>query len=208
MDVSGVKEYISYLREVAYGSRTGSQDEHQQSEVQTPDSAKKWAFDQLLTLIRNTSIPKNDECVLEILELFAVNGFVSTKKIKKSGGSLSVTTQPQVPYSEEIQEVCRSRFLSCLSELHDHSSTVTDSESKTKKVQGVTSNGESWLSRGFEMISTLEKDPKHYSAVVTFDSETSEARKKALQTLAEVRKEVSQARENSLNSFANNRRVY
>lgn len=191
LDVSGVKEYISYLRDVAYGAGTGTGPQDQTGEAQQPDSAKKWAFDQLLTLVRNTSIPKNDECVLEILELFAVNGFVSTKKLNKSGGSASITTQPQTPFSDEIRAACRTRFLSCLSELHEHSSTLTDSEGKTRKAQGLTSSGESWLSKGFELISTLEKDTKHYSATVEFDAESSEARKKALATLASTRKEVS-----------------
>lgn len=48
------------------------------------ESRRKWAFDQLLTLVRNNAIPKDDECITDVLGFFAVHGFFAIKKVDKN----------------------------------------------------------------------------------------------------------------------------
>lgn len=67
----------------------------------------------------------------------------------------------------------------------------TDLDGKTRKLQGVTSTGELWVSKAFDIISDLEKDSKHYSSIVEMEEEALKARVDAPKTLGTIRKLVS-----------------
>jgi DNA polymerase phi len=92
-------------------------------------------------LVRNGAVPKDDDCVQQILSFFAAHGFFELKKAKKSIKSLEVSLDrfrcmgtahsipqilPQPAFTAELRGACRARFLSCLSELADQTTLLSD----------------------------------------------------------------------------------
>ncbi|PWN19959.1 hypothetical protein BCV69DRAFT_283492 [Microstroma glucosiphilum] len=157
MDGQGVKDYIVWVVELLATS--------------ADDAKRRWALDQLLSLVRNTAIPTDESSTEDILKYLAAGGFFSWKKAPSAEAGL-LSHQPKPSFSVEARDVCRSRFLSCLTELAERTTTVTTSieAAKPRRVQGVTSAGELWVSKAWEIFNSLLKDTKNFASVMSEDA--------------------------------------
>lgn len=166
MTTEGVSEYVAYLRSFIQGDT---------SDVKQ----RKWALDQLLSLIRNSQIPHDDEWVWSVLECFILNGlFVPRKSSPKSKHDV-LKNPPQPPLSDTDRAAARSHLLSSLAEL----SKTPDS----KKQLGVDKNGELWVKRVYEFIQNIESE-KNVSVAIQYEEEVLVARKEALDSFSKVNK--------------------
>jgi DNA polymerase phi len=76
-------------------------------------------LDQLLVIARNDAIRTDDACKENILTLFAAHGLYIVKKaISDADANRSCLEHaPAVPFAPTVATICRSHFLSCLSDL-------------------------------------------------------------------------------------------
>jgi DNA polymerase phi len=85
LTVDGVKDYVSYLKSLVYENASGGQEQHDLKRV---DARRIWAFDQMVAVVKNGSIPKDDAWVSTVVEFFVVHGlFAIRSAIKKSAFS-------------------------------------------------------------------------------------------------------------------------
>lgn len=113
-------------------------------------------LDSLLILVRNMQIDTDDTCIENILTFFAAHGLFSMKKPleKVSSNRDSLTISPiSGSFSSSVQNSCRSRFLSCLSDLQAASSSAQQRNKASID----------WISRGNEIIVALDKDSHHFN---------------------------------------------
>ncbi|UZJ56547.1 hypothetical protein CBS101457_005867 [Exobasidium rhododendri] len=156
MNAKGVKQYVDHLI-TAICTNTAEE----------VDSARKWPLDQLLVVIRNASIPTDDECICNILAFLAAHGFFTMKSAKKPSlpAMTSLSLLPQPPLSTNLVNTCRARFYSCLGEVVDQSATHSNPSGKIKRVQGRMASGQSWISKAFDILEELEKDESHFTTL-------------------------------------------
>lgn len=154
MDAAGVRRYVDYLLQLA--SQNASDDK---------ESMRKWSLDQLLLVVRNASIARDDDCVGSILSFLAAHGFFSVKAALEAPSSdmAGLSVLPVPPFSSATKSVCRVRFFSCLGELSDQNVTHIDAQGKSRRAQGQTTKGQSWVSQAFALMEVLERDSKHFS---------------------------------------------
>lgn len=109
---------------------------HDRNDTQAVNAKRVWIIDQLGALIRNSSIPKNDDWIQSILDWFIVNGlFVIKKKSERSpyravseafisvgsfflnNNVLQLHAVPTPMFSDDLRQSCRTRLLTCLADL-------------------------------------------------------------------------------------------
>lgn len=176
MDSQGVAEYTLYIVETIATSGE--------------ESKRRWGFDQLHALVRNTAIPTDDKLTEEIIEYLIASGFFSWKKAPSSKPLLS--QQPKPALNDAVRAVARSRFLSCLTELTERTTSI---EGKSQRAQGINAKGELWISKAWDIFNALSRDTKTFSS--TIEDYAIEATKAGSALLAKVRKASKAASSNT-----------
>ncbi|KAL7413375.1 DNA polymerase phi-domain-containing protein [Mrakia frigida] len=161
LSVEGVREYVVYLKGVVYNSLGASEE----FDLKRIEARRTWAFDQMLALIKNGSIPKEDTWVLSIIEFFVLHGLFAIKQANKKSTFVHLQSLPTPSLSDSLHAVCRTRLSSVLGELTSESSLIKDAEGKTSRVHGSDSTGTLWISRALDIVYALEKDTKHVTLV-------------------------------------------
>ena len=204
LDLQGVKDYLRHLADVACAdaNTSGQRSEEQQANpAASLDGRRKWALDQMLLLVRQTAIKKDDAIVLSILAFLAAQGFAQQSKAFDGSADAStkmlLSSVPKPPFSKDVQEACRSRFLSCLGELIDQTTTLTPASSGAapQKVQGAMSTGKKWVCRAVEIYLEIKNDRKHFKWLASQEEE-----EKLSSALAETQKAVSKLRKTTSKS--------
>lgn len=157
MDAQGVRDYVEWIVQTIASS--------------TETAKRRWGLDQLLVLIRNTAVPTDDKCCEQILEYLTAGAFLSWKKAPKAG---LLSHHPKPSFNDEVRSLFRSRLLSCLTDLVERSTTVdsiaagasTQAEIKARRMQGVTSKGEPWLRKAWEILRSLSNNTKEFSLAI------------------------------------------
>lgn len=152
----GVLEYVDYL------IRSACRDSKEET-----DSTRRWALDQLHSVIRNANLPTNDEITCVILSFLAAHGFFTVKSSLEIGTSKAshLSSLPRPAFSTAIKTMCRTRFFSCLSEVCDQASIHSSSEGKIRRRQGRMMNDQTWISKAFDIMEGFEKDNQHFTAL-------------------------------------------
>ncbi|TIB82805.1 hypothetical protein E3Q22_00072 [Wallemia mellicola] len=166
MTADGVTQYVEHIRQYIHG---------ESSDIKQ----RKWALDQLLSLIRNSQIPHSDEWIWSVLECFTLNGIFIPRKASSKSKHEILKNPPQPPLSDTDRATARSHMLSTLAEL----SKTPDA----KKLVGVTKDGELWVKKVYDLITSVEKD-KNVSKAIQYEDEVTSARKEALDSLSKVNK--------------------
>lgn len=211
LSTEGVQDFVDYLKGLVNESQAGpSSAEFDYKQV---DARRTWIFDQLVSLIKNTTVPKTDAWVSSVLEFFVVHGLFSIKSANKKSPLTTVSsdllplsvpvavtdfrdrpfqlhTVPHPALSDAVHVSSRTRLSSILGELSTESTLVKGADGKTKRAVGCDSTGKLWTSRALDMVAVLEKDTKHVRAATEDVEEVVAARKSAqavLKTLEKVR---------------------
>ncbi|KAL0947063.1 hypothetical protein HGRIS_013204 [Hohenbuehelia grisea] len=176
MDSEGIQEYIDYLQR--------QMNKEPNDDDQAVQTRQAWAIDQLGSLVRNNSIPKDDTWVQSVLDWLAINGlFTAASTRKKASSSSRVTIIPDL--SDDLRATCRARLLGCLADLTAQTSVIKG-ENKTSKVAAVASDGQSWVARTLKTIADSETNTKRFTLIRDIQEPYSELWSSAKDTLAKV----------------------
>ena len=183
LDVQGVKDYLKHLRDLVCMSEDSNEGE---DDAKAKSGQRAWAFDQMLSLVRNTAIPKDDTLISDILEFFIAHGYFIVKQAIKKNTVLNKLPEPAL--TDEAKQQCRSRLVSCLSELSGQTTVLSDSDGKTRKAPGVTSTGVLWLQKAHEIMVRFGKD-KNFTTIFDNDDEIEATIKAGNVCLTKIRKQ-------------------
>ncbi|GHJ85594.1 hypothetical protein NliqN6_1996 [Naganishia liquefaciens] len=184
LDASGVTSFATYLRNIAIGKDQGPE-----IDAAKTTASRTWVFDQLLALIKNPSVPKEDSWIASVLEFLMVNGlFIVTDSNSKSSCH-SLHTKPRPAFDDKVAAECRNRFFAAIMEMTVQNRVVKGDDTKSQRITGTDASGKLWLSRCLEWLEVVEKDKSHATAVVDVDKEILKGRKHARATLARLHKE-------------------
>ncbi|KAF9500999.1 hypothetical protein BDN71DRAFT_1381267 [Pleurotus eryngii] len=175
MDAEGIQQYIEYLfQQMA--------DTPAEEDIQGRDARRSWVIDQIAALVRNGSVPKNDNWVQDILDWLVVNGLFVYKKATDKTAIL-----PTQNLSGELRQDCRTRLLTCLGELTNQVATIKG-DAKSAKIPGVASDGQLWVCRTLSTITKMEGLKKYVKPSHAFDEENRQVLALANETLVMLRK--------------------
>ncbi|BGO89524.1 hypothetical protein NBRC10512_003985 [Rhodotorula toruloides] len=160
LSAGGVRGWVAYLRSVVLSpSLLGSDDDEQakEDEDKVVAAQRNWAFDQMLFVVRNASVEKDDELVKGLLEFLAVVGWF---EVRKEGGKGARSYTPTRPLTSTHRLSARSRFFSILSALIS---------------APVPLGGPAWLARALGALDALEGDAKHFARAEVMEDDEEEA---------------------------------
>ncbi|QRW27168.1 DNA polymerase phi subunit [Rhizoctonia solani] len=155
-DIDGVKKYTTSLV----------------NQLRDGVASERYVFEQLAALMRNGSIPKDDEWIKSVLELFILHGlFTVTKKNKNSElASLHHTTKP--PLSDALRSACESG-----------ESTRTNSSA---------ADGELWITKAAKIVEILEQESSHVSPLAETEGDVTDLRARARKVLKSIRRKQTE----------------
>ncbi|BGP29993.1 DNA-directed DNA polymerase [Rhodotorula toruloides] len=177
LSAGGVRGWVAYLRSVVLSpSLLGSDVEDEQAkedEDKVVAAQRNWAFDQMLFIVRNASVEKDDELVKGLLQFLAVVGWF---EVRKEGGKGARSYTPTRPLTASHRLSARSRFFSILSALVSAPAPL---------------GGPAWLARALGVLDALEADSKHFARAEAEDEEEEE--KEGLERLKALDASLSQS---------------
>lgn len=178
LTTDGVAQYVAYLEGIIVNG---------EGDAAALEDRRAWAMDQLLALCRNGAVPKTDAWVARVLDFLLVNGFFLIRKADKKNSINALQAIPKPPLSDSNAATARTRFFSALVEITSATPAKGDD-----RVQGADASGKLWLTRALETFATLEKN-KNVELVTDADEEIKKIRSNALEVLAKVKKDTSDA---------------
>ncbi|CAE6520437.1 unnamed protein product, partial [Rhizoctonia solani] len=182
-DIEGVKKYTSSLVNQLRESVAPDADPNEQ------DSKRRYVFEQLAALMRNGSIPKDDEWTNSVLELFILHGlFTVTKKNRNSEVALlQHVTKP--PLSDSLRSACRAKLFTILGDLCVQTKVVKGESGESTRVTSSAVDGELWIAKAVKIVEVLEQDSSHVSPLAETEEEIIILRTRARRILKAIRKE-------------------
>lgn len=161
LDESGIQRYLAYLRSIAYAPTN-------QDDAKHTTTQRQWVCDQMLALVRSSLVPKSTAWIKDVLVFLAGFGFFAVAKAPSAPWS-PVLELPQVPFSEEMQALCRLRLQACLTEL------------KNAEV-----NGHPWILEVHDILSKMAKDKAFRGIALPVAQERVDAASTTLRALAKA----------------------
>lgn len=180
LPLQAVKGWVAHLRSIvleptvvrpvtAADVETGSNDEDEEEEATVEEDAsdrekritaqRTWAFDQMLTVVRSGSVPKDDELISSLLEFLAVVGWFDVTESGTTKGARSYAVSNQDARLTGPQRLAaRSRFFSCLTALIGGSVAAP-------------LGGPNWLQRALALLDNLAADEKHFTRAADDDND-------------------------------------
>ncbi|GAA6051861.1 hypothetical protein JCM3770_005503 [Rhodotorula araucariae] len=158
LNIAGVRGWVAHLRSVVLApvvDTAAAKDGDDAEETDAVEDAqarekrltaqRNWAFDQLLFVVRNGSVEKDDEVVTGILEFLAVVGWFEINKEASKGARSYV---PSTPLTPAHRAAARTRFFSILASLLSAPAPL---------------GGSAWLARALALLDNLAADAKHFA---------------------------------------------
>ncbi|KAG8748741.1 hypothetical protein FRC10_000132 [Ceratobasidium sp. 414] len=175
-DIEGVKKYTASLI-ARFRENDASVDPSEQ------DTKRRYVIEQLSALMRNGSIPKDNEWIVSILEFFILHGmFTVTKKNKASAlSALHHIIKP--PLSDLLRSTCRAKLLTMLGDLTSQTKVVKGESGQTSRVASSTTEGELWVTKASKMVEILEQDSTHVVPLCEIDDTEGALRTRARKIL-------------------------
>ncbi|KAJ2956399.1 hypothetical protein NQZ79_g7736 [Umbelopsis isabellina] len=197
MDVAGIKSYIDFL------SKSFVTPEDNNNDSTRAEGQRSWAVDQMVGLIRNSKIPREEEWIAHVLEFLFVHAFFDVVKAGSKVSEVNVIAAPAL--SSATRNICQERFFAALGEVSTMPPIAKVAELgsavlKTRKLNGTMNNGDFWAEHVVQRYKAIEKDAKHYKRAVEFNEESEEARKLAFKTIEKVKSDIAKAGADDTNS--------
>ncbi|KAJ1310167.1 hypothetical protein OPQ81_006911 [Rhizoctonia solani] len=181
-DIEGVKKYTTSLVNQLRDGVASNADPSEQ------DSKRRYVFEQLAALMRNGSIPKDDEWVNSILELFILHGFFTVTKKNKSSSVTSLHHVTKPPLSDALRSACRTKLFTILGDLCSQTKVVKGESGESTRVTSSATDGELWVTKAAKIVEVLEQDSPHVSPLAETEEEVVALRTRARKVLKAIRK--------------------
>ncbi|KAG1087734.1 hypothetical protein G6F42_020504 [Rhizopus arrhizus] len=183
MDTEGIKSYLEYLAQTFV-----------KSDESSSNSNREWALTQMTLLVTNAKIPKEEDWVTQLVQFLMLHAFFDIKSADKAKSYLTGLHKPTPALSDATVKLCQDRFqavLVALSKLPPmQQAAAATAPIKTRKLQGITNNGELWAYQAFEIYQALQKNKKLTSRA-TPSTKTREATDKAVKIVKELRAKIA-----------------
>lgn len=190
MDTEGIKSYLEFLAQTFV-----------KSDESSSNSNREWALTQMTLLVTNAKIPKEEDWVTQLVQFLMLHAFFEVKTADKAKSYLTGLHKPTPALSDATVKLCQDRFqavLVALSKLPPmQQATATATPIKTRKLQGITNNGELWAYQAFEIYQTLQKNKKLTSRA-TPSTKTCAATDKAVKIVKELRAKIAKMDKNEV----------
>ncbi|QRW14703.1 DNA polymerase phi subunit [Ceratobasidium sp. AG-Ba] len=180
-DIGGVKKYTASLI-AQFRENDANVDPSEQ------DTKRRYVVEQLSALMRNGSIPKDDEWVNSILEFFTLHGMFSVTKKNKSSPLTAVHCVTKPPLSDSLRNMCRVKLLTLLGDLTGQTKTVKGESGQTNRATSTATDGELWVSKVLKMVEALQQDSAHVALLNEVEESDNELRKRAQKLLKVLHK--------------------
>lgn len=179
MDTEGIKSYLEYLAHTFI-----TLDEKH------ADSSRDWALNQMALLVTNTKIPKEETWVTDLVQFLIIHSFFEIKSDdKKSTSYLTGLHTPTPALSPSTIKLCQERFQTVLVALSKLPPLQQTSSVKSKKLNGITNNGELWAYKVFSIYQSLLKNKK-LKSLIHPAPKTIKATEKAVHIVSELRAKI------------------
>ncbi|KAJ3189227.1 hypothetical protein HDU85_002852 [Gaertneriomyces sp. JEL0708] len=172
-----IAEYVSYLQGV-FLKPIGEEDD-----VRGVDQRRQWALDQMILLLKNGKLTKEEKWVQSIADCICMHAFFHVKKTDPSITALQV---PSPELSEASRDICRDKFFNVLGYLVSLPLTVDGA-----KVAGVKANGNSWAYDLHLLILKLSLRHKSTTLVQPLDEEAVRAIHKGQSIIQSIHKKAA-----------------
>lgn len=179
MDTEGIQSYLEYLAETFVTI-----------EEKSAESSREWALNQMTLLVTNSKIPKEEKWVTELVQFLMIHSFFDVKSADKTASYLTGLHKPTPALSENTIKFCQERFQTVLVALSKLPPIQQASSIKTKKLNGITNDGELWAYKVFSIYQTLQKNKKLTTHIKPADK-TIKATEKAIKIVSELRSKIS-----------------
>ncbi|KAG2210865.1 hypothetical protein INT47_000019 [Mucor saturninus] len=178
MDTEGIKSYLEYLAETFVTI-----------EEKSAESSREWALNQMTLLVTNAKIPKEEQWVTDLVQFLMIHSFFDVKSADKTASYLTGLHKPTPALSENTIKFCQERFQAVLVAL-SKLPPMQQASIKTKKLNGITNDGELWAYKVFSIYQTLQKNKKLTTHIKPADK-TTKATEKAIKIVSELRTKIS-----------------
>lgn len=178
MDTEGIKSYLEYLAETFVTI-----------EEKSAESSREWALNQMTLLVTNAKIPKEEQWVTDLVQFLMIHSFFDVKSADKTKSYLTGLHKPTPVLSEPTIKFCQDRFQTVLVAL-SKLPPMQQASIKTKKLNGITNDGELWAYKVFSIYQTLQKNKKLTTHIKPADK-TIKATEKAVKFVSELRAKIS-----------------
>ncbi|KAI8990992.1 DNA polymerase phi-domain-containing protein [Mycotypha africana] len=203
MDTEGIQFYLEYL---AHTFIECSSDEDEGEKMS--EASRDWALNQFTLLMTNSKIPKNESWITELIRFFLIHSFfdinssaTNGKKKKsdsKEGSYWTGLYKPTPALSQATIRTCQQKFQSilvALSKLAPTEKISAGTPIKTRKLNGMTNDGELWAYKVFDIYQSLKKDKKLVSHV-HLEKETAAVINEAVKKVMELRSKMEKIDKN------------
>ncbi|XP_065060180.1 uncharacterized protein LOC135687527 [Rhopilema esculentum] len=193
LDSSGILSFISWLKLIfTQGSIEEIKTDEDEDDEDTRLQIRKWAASQLLIVLRNSSLKRDEPWVLDIAKFLFFHGHFRAVKTKKGKGELYRVVDPAL--EDSVIGLCKERFLGALGELSTtHQSTKESKSGKhaVNSIPGILANGDFYAYHLVQFSQELLKDSKYIVLIKEWTPEAKETFKEALGMIEEIREKVS-----------------
>jgi DNA polymerase phi len=189
MDTEGIKSYLEYLAQTFVSTTT---DDEKASET-----SREWALQQMTLLVTNTKIPKEEEWVTQLVQFLLIHSFFDVKSADKGKSYLTGLHKPTPAISEATHKTCQDRFQAVLVALSKLPPLKQQQGLKTRKLNGITNDGELWAYKVFEIYQTLSENKKLVSHIA-HAAKTVKAAEKAVKFVDELRAKIAKLDKNEI----------
>lgn len=153
LDSENVQSYLEYLAKTFYEQQTSS----------NASAQREWVVSQMLYLIQNNHIPKEQEWLVRVARFVMTHAFFDVKKDAPSKSFFTNLHVPNPPLSPETREVCQRRFQDVLHYFAIVSPPAKVKEMgvnalKSRKLHGLADDGKPWVYHVFKVLGELLND--------------------------------------------------
>lgn len=181
MDTEGIKSYLEYLAQTFVNC----------VDEKSSETSREWALQQMTLLVTNAKIPKEEEWVTQLVQFLMIHSFFDVKSADKTKSYLTGLHKPTPALSEATHKTCQGRFQAVLVALSKLPPLQKSKDAiKTRKLNGITNDGELWAYKVFEIYQTLHKNKKLVSHI-TSAAKTTKATEKAVKIVADLRAKIA-----------------
>ncbi|KAI9023102.1 DNA polymerase phi-domain-containing protein [Phycomyces nitens] len=201
MDTDGIKSYLEFLAETFVKQEEMKSDD----DSKRLNSRREWALTQMTLMLTNTKIPKDESWVVSVIRFLMVHSFFEVKGTKERKSFLEGLHKPSPALSDATREFCKERFQAALVALGkmpqlQKIKDLSGAALKTRRLNGITNDGELWVYRVYQIKQELEKDTKQLKPIVTLSKESVAINKEATDVVEKLRTKIAKEDKKSLDS--------
>ncbi|XP_035690472.1 myb-binding protein 1A-like protein [Branchiostoma floridae] len=183
LNAEAVLRYTAWLKKV-FLTGTDSDEEVKEGSI---ESHRRWASNQLVHVVKNPSLTRTEQWLLDTTKFLFLHAFFKIKK--PIAGDVVCDRSPAFELSQESSKLAAQHFNSVLSTLGTMPSFKQDGPKHA--LPGTRSNGDFWVYSLVQFADSLLNDTDHFEPLVQFPEEMMESWNVMLRNVEAMRKKTA-----------------